>query len=36
MLISPNQANGVWVRHGDGEAIGPLKENISSHRIKAA
>ena len=36
MLISPKQANGVWVRYGNGEAIGPLKENISSRRINAA
>src|SRR5258707_7072117 len=25
-----------WVRYGNGEAIGPLKENISSRRINAA
>jgi len=36
MLISPKQANRVQLGNGDGEAIGPLKENISSRRINAA
>jgi hypothetical protein len=36
MLISPKQPNCVWVRHGNGEAIGPRKENVSSRRFNTA
>jgi hypothetical protein len=36
MLISPKQTNGVWVRHGNREAIGLLKEAMSSRRINTA
>ena len=35
-VISPKQTSSVWVRHGNGEAIDPLKENIFSHRINIA
>jgi hypothetical protein len=35
-VISPKRTDGFWVRHGNGEAIDPLKENIFSHRINTA
>jgi hypothetical protein len=30
------QTSSVRVRHGNGEAIDPLKENVFSHRINTA
>jgi hypothetical protein len=36
MSISPQQANGIWLRYGNGEAIGLPEETIPSHPINAA
>jgi hypothetical protein len=36
MLISPQRANGIWLRHGNGEVTAPPKANIPSHHINGA